>query len=116
MLSTLWWVKDKTGHQVESSSQAFMYRQKIEQEVRQQQLDLKLETVSTTADKAKLAGCSLVGGLGRLYVLSKRGQLAQWNSFLVGLAAARSLCFCRQESGRQLVRLDVIIRGVKLKK
>ena len=64
----------------------------------------QVETVSTTADKAKL-GLAVVLFLAALvgfYVLGKQGVLAQWGALLVGLAAAVAV-FLSAESGRQLI-------------
>lgn len=64
----------------------------------------QVETVSTTADKAKLglAVILVLAALTGFYVLGKQGQLAQWGALLVGLAAAVAV-FLSAESGRQLV-------------
>jgi preprotein translocase subunit SecE len=64
----------------------------------------QVETVSTTADKAKLglAVALLLAALVGFYVLGKQGQLAQWGALLVGLAAAVAV-FLSAESGRQLI-------------
>jgi preprotein translocase subunit SecE len=64
----------------------------------------QVETVSTTADKAKLglAAALLLAALVGFYVLGKQGQLAQWGALLVGLAAAVAV-FLSAESGRQLI-------------
>lgn len=64
----------------------------------------QIETVSTGADKAKLAvAVALVlASLAGFYFLSKQGPLAQWPALLVGLTAAASMFFW-SESGRQLI-------------
>ncbi len=64
----------------------------------------QVETVSTTADKAKLglAVAVLLAALVGFYVLGKQGQLAQWGALLAGLAAAVAV-FLSAESGRQLI-------------
>jgi len=64
----------------------------------------QVETVSTTADKAKLglAVTLVLAALAGFYLLSKQGQLAQWGVLLVGLAAA-VVVFLSAESGKQLV-------------
>lgn len=64
----------------------------------------QVETVSTTADKAKLglAVILVLSALTGFYLLSKQGQLAQWGVLLVGLAAAVAV-FLSAESGKQLV-------------
>ena len=50
----------------------------------------QIETVSTGADKAKLAVAALlaVGAIVAFYLLSRQGSLVQWAALLVGLAAA----------------------------
>ena len=64
----------------------------------------QVETVSTTADKAKIgvAVILLLAALVGFYLLGKQGQLAQWGALLVGLAAAVAV-FLSAESGRQLI-------------
>ena len=63
----------------------------------------QIETVSTGADKAKLAVAVLlaVGAIVAFYMLARQGSLAQWAALLVGLAAAVG-AFGSSESGRQL--------------
>ena len=64
----------------------------------------QVETVSTTADKAKLGLaivlvlCSLVG----FYLLTKQGQVAQWGALVAGLIAA-TVVFLSSEIGRQFL-------------
>ena len=64
----------------------------------------QVETVSTTADKAKLGLaivlvlCSLVG----FYLLTKQGQVAQWGALVAGLIAA-AVVFLSSEIGRQFL-------------
>jgi hypothetical protein len=50
----------------------------------------QIETVSTGADKAKLAAAVVlaVGAIVAFYLLSRQGSLVQWAALLVGLAAA----------------------------
>jgi len=64
----------------------------------------EVETVSTSADKAKLAAAVLlvVGALVAYYALSKQGVYAQWGALLVLLAAAVS-AFLTAEQGKALV-------------
>ena len=64
----------------------------------------QVETVSTGADKAKLAaaGALVVAALAAFYLLSKQGQWVQWGVLILGLAAAVGVFFS-SESGRQLV-------------
>ncbi|RYH40615.1 MAG: preprotein translocase subunit SecE [Alcaligenaceae bacterium] len=63
----------------------------------------QIETVSTSADKAKLAGAVLlaVGAVVAFYLLARQGSLVQWAALLVGLAAAVAV-FASSENGRQL--------------
>ncbi len=64
----------------------------------------QVETVSTGADKVKLALSVVlaVGALAAFYLLARQGQLAQWGALLVGLTAAVG-AFVSSENGRQLV-------------
>jgi len=64
----------------------------------------RVETVSTGADKAKLALSVVlaVGAILAFYLLTRQGQLAQWAALVVGLAAAVA-AFVSSENGRQLV-------------
>jgi preprotein translocase subunit SecE len=64
----------------------------------------EVQTVSATADKARLAAAValLVAGLAAYYLLSKQGAWVQWAGLLAGLAAA-VVVFLTSESGRQLV-------------
>ena len=64
----------------------------------------QIETVSTSADKAKLAVSILlaVGAIVAFYLLARQGSLAQWAALLVGLAAAVAI-FASSENGRQLL-------------
>jgi len=64
----------------------------------------QVETVTTSADKAKLAGAVLllIGGLVAFYALAKQGPIAQWAALLVLLAAAAG-AFFTSESGKSLV-------------
>ena len=63
----------------------------------------QVETVSTGADKAKLAiaAALVVAALAAFYLLGKQGQLAQWGALILGLAASIALFFT-SEAGRQL--------------
>ena len=64
----------------------------------------QVETVSTTADKAKL-GLAIVLVLGSLvgfYLLSKQGQIAQWGALVTGLVLA-VVVFLSSEIGRQFL-------------
>ena len=64
----------------------------------------QVETVSTTADKAKLglAVALIIGSLASFYLLSKQGQLAQWGALLALLAAA-VVVFMTAEAGKQFL-------------
>lgn len=64
----------------------------------------QVETVSTGADKAKLASAAVfvVLALTAYYLLSKQGALAQWGALLVGLAIAVGV-FLTSEPGKALV-------------
>ena len=64
----------------------------------------QVETVSTGADKAKLAVAVglVIAAIAGFYALSKQGVLVQWGVLLLGIAAA-VVVFLVSESGRQLV-------------
>ena len=64
----------------------------------------QVETVSTTADKAKLglAIALVFASLTGFYMLAKQGQLAQWGALIAGLVAA-VVVFLSSESGKQLL-------------
>ena len=64
----------------------------------------QVETVTSGADKAKLAGAVLllIGALVAYYALSKQGALAQWGALLVLLAASAG-AFFTSESGKSLI-------------
>jgi preprotein translocase subunit SecE len=64
----------------------------------------QVETVSTGADKAKLALAIglVIAGVAGFYLLGKQGQLAQWGALLVGLAAAVAVFFT-SEPGKEFV-------------
>jgi preprotein translocase subunit SecE len=63
----------------------------------------QVETVNTTADKAKLgiAIALVVAALAGFYLLGKQGPAVQWAALLLGLVAAL-VSFFSSESGRQL--------------
>jgi preprotein translocase subunit SecE len=63
-----------------------------------------VETVSTGADKAKLAAAVAlaIGALAAFYTLGKSGALVQWVALIVGLVAALAV-FMISEPGKQLV-------------
>ncbi|MDR6213975.1 preprotein translocase subunit SecE [Paracidovorax wautersii] len=62
----------------------------------------QVETVSTGADKAKLAAvvALVLASVAGFYLLSKQGPLVQWGVLLVGLAAAVAV-FLVSEPGKQ---------------
>ena len=64
----------------------------------------QVETVSTTADKAKLAlALALVlGALAGFYLLAKQGPIAQWGGLIGGLVVA-AVVFLTSEPGKQFV-------------
>lgn len=64
----------------------------------------QVETVTTGADKAKLAVAVLllIGALAAYYGLSKQGALVQWASLVVLLAAAVA-AFFTSEQGKALI-------------
>lgn len=64
----------------------------------------QVETVSTGADKAKLAAAAalVLAALVAFYLLGKQGQVAQWGALIVGLAAAVGV-FVISEPGKQLI-------------
>ena len=64
----------------------------------------QVETVSTSADKAKLAAAFalVIGALAAFYLLGKQGQVVQWGALIVGLVAAM-VVFMVSEPGKQFV-------------
>ena len=64
----------------------------------------QVETVSTTADKAKLALAVLMalGSLAGFYLLAKQGPIAQWGGLVAGLVAS-VVIFMTSEPGKQFV-------------
>lgn len=64
----------------------------------------QVETVSTTADKAKLAlaVALALGALAGFYLLAKQGPVAQWAGLIAGLVAA-VVVFLTSEPGKQFV-------------
>ncbi|TDP62335.1 preprotein translocase subunit SecE [Roseateles toxinivorans] len=64
----------------------------------------QVETVSTSADKARVAGAIalVVAALFAFYALSKQGPIAQWGALLVLLAAAAG-AFLTSEWGKALI-------------
>jgi preprotein translocase subunit SecE len=64
----------------------------------------QVETVSTSADKAKLgaAVALVIAAVAGFYLLTKQGPIAQWGALLVGLAAA-FVVFVTSETGKEFV-------------
>ena len=64
----------------------------------------QVETVSTTADKARLglAVALVLASLAGFYLLGKQGQLVQWGALIAGLVAA-VVVFLASEPGKQFV-------------
>jgi preprotein translocase subunit SecE len=64
----------------------------------------QVETVSTSADKAKLAAALalVIGAIAAFYLLSKQGQIAQWGALIACLVAA-VVVFMISEPGKQFV-------------
>ena len=64
----------------------------------------QVETVSTGADKAKLAVAAalVVGALAAYYLLGKQGEVVQWAGLLVCLGAA-VVMFLMSEAGRRFM-------------
>jgi preprotein translocase subunit SecE len=63
-----------------------------------------IETVSTGADKARLAAAALlvVGALAAFYLLRSQGALAQWGSLIAGLVLA-TVVFFTADAGKRLI-------------
>jgi preprotein translocase subunit SecE len=66
--------------------------------------NLQVETVTTSADKAKLAGAVLLlaAALVAFYALAKQGPIVQWAALLALLAGAVA-AFFTSESGKSLI-------------
>jgi preprotein translocase subunit SecE len=64
----------------------------------------EVETVSSSADKAKLAGATLllIGAFVAYYLLSKQGPWAQWAALLLCLGASAAV-FLVSDLGQRLV-------------
>lgn len=64
----------------------------------------QVETVSTSADKAKLglAVVLVLGALAGFYLLAKQGPAAQWGALIVGMAIA-VVVFMTSEPGKQFL-------------
>ncbi len=63
----------------------------------------QVDTVSTGADKARLAVAValVVASVVAFYLLAKQGAIAQWGALLLGLVAAVAVFFT-SETGKQL--------------
>jgi preprotein translocase subunit SecE len=64
----------------------------------------QVETVSTGADKAKIAAvvALVIGAVAAFYLLGRQGAVAQWGALVVGLLAAVGV-FLTSEPGRQFI-------------
>ena len=64
----------------------------------------QVETVSTSADKAKLAAAFalVIGALAAFYLLGKQGQIVQWGALIACLVLA-VVVFMVSEPGKQFV-------------
>jgi preprotein translocase subunit SecE len=64
----------------------------------------QVETVTTGADKAKLAAAValVIASVAGFYLLGRQGAVAQWGVLIVGLAAAVAVFFA-SESGKGLI-------------
>jgi preprotein translocase subunit SecE len=64
----------------------------------------QVQTVSTSADKAKLGGAAVLVAvaLAAFYLLAKQGAWAQWGALSLGMAAAVGVFFTA-ESGKALL-------------
>jgi preprotein translocase subunit SecE len=64
----------------------------------------QVQTVSTTAEKAKLAasGVLVLAALAAYFLLAKQGPLAQWAAFLILLVMA-VVSFFVSEPGKELI-------------
>ena len=64
----------------------------------------QVETVSSGADKAKLAAVLVlvIASIAGFYFLGAQGPIAQWGVLLVGLVAAAAV-FLVSEQGKQLI-------------
>ena len=65
---------------------------------------LQVETVSTGAEKARLAvaGLLVIGALVAFYLLTSQGAIAQWGGLVAGLVLA-AVVFFTSESGKRLI-------------
>ena len=65
---------------------------------------VQVETVSTGAEKARLAvaGLLVIGALVAFYLLTSQGAVAQWGGLVAGLVLA-AVVFVTSESGKRLI-------------
>ena len=65
---------------------------------------VQVETVSTGAEKARLAvaGLLVIGALVAFYLLTSQGAVAQWGGMVAGLVLA-AVVFFTSESGKRLI-------------
>ena len=65
---------------------------------------VQVETVSTGAEKARLAvaGLLVIGALVAFYLLTSQGAVAQWGGLVAGLVLA-AVVFFTSESGKRLI-------------
>ena len=64
----------------------------------------QVETVTTGADKARLAAAValVIASVAGFYLLGKQGAIAQWGALIGGLVAA-AVVFFSSEAGRELI-------------
>jgi preprotein translocase subunit SecE len=84
-------------------SKALCVLSKIKTRNKENMATSNIQTVNTSADKAKLAAAIalVIAALAAFYLLSKQGQIAQWAALITGLAAAVTVFFM-SETGREL--------------
>ena len=65
---------------------------------------VQVETVSTGAEKARLAvaGLLVIGALVAFYLLTSQGAIAHWGGLVAGLVLA-AVVFFTSESGKRLI-------------
>ena len=64
----------------------------------------QVETVTTGADKAKvaLAVALVIAALAGFYLLARQGQIVQWGALILGLVAAAAV-FVTSEPGKEFI-------------
>ena len=72
--------------------------------LKQNMATTQVETVSSAADKAKLAAVAalVVASIAGFYLLSKQGALVQWAALIVGLVLAAGV-FLISEPGKRFI-------------